>query len=615
MTNPIVSDEPLYDLSRTMRTPLQRRLFSLIRKPVERVLAFEALNRVYDNFRKRPEKGNFFCDALDQLQVRYQLDPEDLEKIPREGPLVVVANHPFGGVDGLILGAMLTSVRDDVKILANYLLSRIREIRPWLIKVDPFGRSSSAGRNIAPMKEAIRWLKQGGAVVTFPSGTVSHLQLRKKGIFDPEWSEHTVGLIRRAQAMSLPVYFEGRNSLLFQVAGLLHPILRTALLPRELVRKEGSVIRLRVGTPVPFHKLSRLCTDRDIIDELRMKTYILMNRSGEKREELDGLLPEFVGRKSKQTALIPPVDPLALSREIDRLPDSQQLLEHNEYSIHTAEAHQVPRLLKEIGRLREKTFREVGEGTGADCDLDRFDRHYLHLFMWNRDACEIVGAYRMGLTDRILGRYGRRGIYTHTLFRFKRGFFDMIDPAVELGRSFICSKYQKKYQSLSLIWRGIGEFLVRNPDYKILFGPVSISQDYHALSKDLMIQYLRKKRLNDRFSSFVQARNPPVGSRLAGLDEKVLESSLQDIDDVSALVSEIEMDGKGIPILLRQYLKLNGTLLSFNVDERFSQVVDGLILVDLGCTEKKLLKRFMGDVGHRSYLRYHGLETRMPAAG
>jgi len=203
----------------------------------------------------------------------------------------------------------------------------------------------------------------------------------------------------------------------------------------------------------------------------------------------------------------------------------------------------------------------------------------------------------------------REGLYTNTLFRFKPGFFSQIDPAVELGRSFISAKYQRKYQSLSMIWKGIGAFLVKNPRYRVLFGPVSISQEYNPLSKDFMVHFLKKNEYSARYADFVNARNPFTFSRLDGLDHQVLDSTVQDFDNVSAMISEIEHDHKGIPVLLRQYLKLNGKLLSFNVDPQFSQVVDGLILVDLETTDAKLLNRFMGRKGAQAFLDY-GAESR-----
>jgi putative hemolysin len=581
----------LIDLNPTSRSPLHRTLFSMVKSPLETLLSIRSLNRAYGKYRAHPKGGNFFADALRHLDIRYEVTREDRDKIPTDGPLLVIANHPFGGVDGLILGALLTSARSDVKLLANYLLGRMPEIRPWLIPVDPFAGKNAKTRNIEPLRETVRWLKSGGVVGSFPSGTVSFLQMYYRQISDPEWSRHIAILLRKTRASALPIYFEGRNSAIFQLLGLVHPLLRTAMLPRELVNKSGRTLRVRIGKPIPYARLEGFDSDEEMVKYLRLKTYILKNRAGTERN------PRFFAVK-KQAPLIPPVRPSTLlQEEIDALPEDSLLASQVGYSVHVAEADRIPNVLREIGRLREKTFREVGEGTGNPCDIDLFDSTYLHLFMWNRETLEIVGAYRLGLTDRILARYGKGGLYTSTLFRFKDGFFDQLNPAIELGRSFICSGYQKKHLSLSLIWKGIGAFLVRHPRYKVLFGPVSISRDYNTLSKNLMIQFLKNERTHPRLSPLVRAKHPPRTGHLAGLDR----SLLRDIDDVSALISEIETDHKGVPVLLRHYLKLNGKLLSFNVDSDFSRVIDGLILVDLELTDPRLLKRFMGIEGYRRF--------------
>jgi putative hemolysin len=256
--------------------------------------------------------------------------------------------------------------------------------------------------------------------------------------------------------------------------------------------------------------------------------------------------------------------------------------------------------MREIGQLREKTFREVEEGTGTPCDLDAYDERYLHLFMWHAGRSEIVGSYRIGLVDEILAEQGPRGLYTSSLFKFNAGFLERLGPALELGRSFIRAEYQRKPTSLALLWRGIGELLVRNPRYKVLFGPVSISRAYHSVSKRLMIEYLEKNHGDDALGALVKPKNRPKG-KLEPRARAALEVLAKDVDDVSSLVSEIEEDSKGMPVLLRHYLKLNARLLGFNVDPAFGHCVDGLILVDLRTTEPRILKRFMGEEGHAFY--------------
>lgn len=606
-------DDRLIDIKGSLRSPVQKKLYSFIEPPIERLLSISALNKSWDAFLSTYDQDrNFFDNVLDELGVNYDLSDEDRDRIPTSGPLLVVANHPFGGVDGVVLGAILTSVRSDVKLLANRLLHRIRKLRQWLVSVDPFDNPGSAASNVGALKAAIRWLRQGGALATFPSGTVSHLQFTKGGVADPDWSEHTAALIRRTRATALPVFFEGRNSFLFQVMGLLSPRLRTALLPRELLNKSDRTIKVKIGNPIPFAKLEGYESDKDVVDHLRVRTYIQRNRTTLPAFDQDSPAEEtprtfHYSSDDRQENLVSPVNPSLLQRDVERLEDEHCLVEQNDFAVYIAPAKRIPNILDEIGLLREKTFREVGEGTGRNRDLDRFDEYYEHLFVWNARRREIVGAYRLGLTDTLLSRFGITGLYTSTLFEYKPEFVEHINPGVEMGRSFIRSEYQRKRQSLAMLWRGIGEFVARNPHYKLLFGPVSISREYNPLSKNLMVQFFKANKFNPQFARLVRAKNPPGRKdkkRLGGVNKRILRSALRDTEDVSALISEIEEDSKGIPVLLRHYLKLNGSLLSFNVDKDFARVLDGLIIVDLAETDPRLLKRYMGKEGCASFLEW-----------
>jgi putative hemolysin len=242
----------------------------------------------------------------------------------------------------------------------------------------------------------------------------------------------------------------------------------------------------------------------------------------------------------------------------------------------------------------------VQEGTGRPRDIDDFDRHYLQLVLWNQGKREIVGAYRLGRSDQILARAGLRGLYTSTLFKFAPGFLEKLGPALELGRSFVRSEYQGHAIPLALLWRGIGAFLVRHPQYKTLFGPVSISRSYSELSRRLMLEFLTSSHGEGPLAARVKARQPPK-DRLARAERALFSGLLRNVDDLSALVSEIEDDGKGVPVLLRHYLRLNASLLGFNLDPAFGNCIDGLIMVDLRTSDPRLLMRFMGVEGYRKY--------------
>ena len=289
-----------------------------------------------------------------------------------------------------------------------------------------------------------------------------------------------------------------------------------------------------------------------------------------------------------------PADPVAVRREIDRLMESGPLVSQSRFDVFLAEAAEIPHVLHEIGRLREISFRAVGEGSGKALDLDRFDAFYLHLFLWDREAGAVAGAYRLGRTDELLARFGTEGLYTSTLFQLGEAFLDHLTPGLELGRSFVAPAYQKSIHPLGLLWRGIGRFVSRHPQYARLFGPVSISDDYSPLSQDLIVRFMRGSRRDALLDGCVRPLHPYLGGLLVAED---ISARLGSIDEVSAAISRLEPDGKGVPVLLRQYLKLNATLLEFNVDPDFSNVLDALVLVDLREAPDEVLVRYMGTEG------------------
>lgn len=612
-TNPFFEPKPqhvkLIDLAAAVDSPFFRQARSALLQPVETLLAVDKINRIYSRYHEKVDHckapREYFRLALKALRVDYHVMAADWRKIPRQGPLVVVANHPFGGIEGVILGAVLLQVRGDLRIMGNYLLRRITGIGDSIVPVDPFGNRSATVSNVKGLKTALGWVKSGGVLAVFPAGEVASFQMHRRQIADPAWSPHIAGIIRRARAAVLPVFFPGRNGPLFQLVGMIHPRLRSALLPRELVNKAGRRIPLHVGRVIPWPALKKFESDAALIDYLRLRTHFLKNRGGSAIHRLP--LPAAPKKKvADPVPVIAPVAPGKLKAELAALPAEQKLDAGKEYSVFIAPAPQIPNILREIGRLREITFREANEGTGREIDRDRFDDHYLHLFLWNHVKGELVGAYRLGLTNVILERFGARGLYTNELFRFKPALLRRLNSAIEFGRSFIRLEYQKKFNSLMLLWKGIGTFVARNPQYNILFGPVSISNDYHTVSRNLMVRFLKAKRFDDSLSRFVCPRRPYRSRRIAGLSRHLLQSSETDIDDISLLVSEIEEDGKGIPVLLRQYLKLNGSLICFNVDPSFANVVDGLLMVDLRKTDPRLLKRFMGAEGVERFIACHG---------
>lgn len=559
--------------------------------------------------------GSFYHSMLRVMNTEWSISERELSGLPREGGLIIVANHPFGLIDGLILGSMVETVRDDYRVIANQLLDRFPRVAANCILVDPFGEAGSKHSNRVGLRQSLAWLRNGGILILFPAGEVSSFGLRRRAIADPAWNKNVARLAMVSQVPVLPMYIEGRNSLSFQAAGLVHPRLRTALLCREFLNKTNKKITIRVGNLISLRKLESFASDEERIDYLRRKTYVLAHR-----QEKSPLPFLFVPSQLKQTTspvaasgeqakIVAATDSALMRAEIEKLDPACLLHTQGTQRVFVAEANCIPNVVREIGRLREITFREAGEGTGQPIDLDQFDSHYLHLFLWNDAHHEIVGAYRLGQSDRILNRLGKQGFYTSTLFSYRREFLERITPALELGRSFVRVEYQKSYAPLLSLWRGVGEYVRRHPQYRILFGPVSISNNYLPSSRQFMVTFMKEYCKADDLAHFVRARNPfrssPLKSGMPGLDTDTGIQTVWDIEALSALIADIEVDQKGVPILLRQYLKLGGKLLGFNLDRKFSNALDGLIVVDLLKTDRRLLDRYLGENGAEEFLLYH----------
>lgn len=595
------------NLSSVVEKAFFRILLQKLELPIEKITNLDYLARAYEEALKdTPEINNFVDLALSKLSINFTYPEEDIYRIPKEGPTVIVANHPFGGIEGLLLIHLLQKIRPDSKILANFLLGRIKEIKDHFIFVDPFGTKSSTRKNTQPLRDSLEYLNNGGLIATFPSGTVSHFHWKQKQIIDPEWNKNIARIVRKSKATVVPLYFEGANGLLFQLAGLIHPFLRTALIPRELTNKANKELRLKIGTEIPWERLEEFQSDDEIISYLRLRTYIL----GSSEHELKLQNKAKMKAKSKVHVralepIVPAVDPSLLEREVRALPDKNLLVENGNLQVFYAKASQIPFSLREIGRLREVTFRGVSEGTGKGLDIDSFDNYYTHLFIWNNVKCEIAGAYRLVSVGDVLEQFGVSGLYTSTLFAYRSKLLEQLCPALELGRSFIRPEYQKQYSSLHLLWRGIGTYVYLHPEFKILFGTVSISNEYNSVSRMLIASFLRGNNYLPEFARLIKPRNPHRSVPLRGVDSQTTSIVVRDLKNINELLSEIEAKHHSIPVLLKQYLRLGGKLLGFNIDKSFGNVLDGLIYVDLRETEPKILEKYLGKEETKEFLEYH----------
>lgn len=600
-------DEPIFSLDITFESELQQGLFNLVRGPLEHLFSLPELNEIHAAAANLSSDRPFWDRVLDVLNIEVAVTEEDLARIPKEGPVLVVANHPFGAIEGLILGHVMHRVRSDSKLMANFLLQRIPELRDLFIFVDPFEENRGSAANRTAMREAIRWLKDGHMLGVFPAGKVAHLDLQTRQVTDPEWNSVIARFVRLSNASVVPLYFDGRNSPLFQVAGLIHPRLRTALLPRELINKEDETIDVRIGHPISDRKMEDFGPDRELVSYLRRRTYTLANRDPKVRvngsrddqeEEEEDEFDEIIG----------PTPTGDLTRDIDGLSDEHRLVRFDDLDVYYARAQQIPNLLRELGRLREVTFRAVGEGTGSSIDLDEYDQDYLHLFVWNREKRHLIGAYRFGQTDVLMNESGLSGLYTSTLFEYEPELLRQISPALEMGRAFVREEYQGSYRPLLLLWKGIGAFVVAHPRYRYLFGPVSVDNQYQTMSHQLLMQFLKEHNYRPEYAELVEPRTPFKFRPIQAWEPKALSTVVDDVREVSSLIDDIEHTERGVPVLLRQYLKLGGELLGFYVDPDFNNVVGGLILVDLLKTDREILNRYMGRTEAASFLAHHEAE-------
>ncbi len=563
----------------------------------ERILALDRLYALYDSARRAGCSRSLYDHLLELLGVRAEASPRDLERIPRTGPVVAVSNHPFGLLEGPILGSLLPSVRPDVRILANSLLGAMPEIARHCILVNPFGGPAAARANLRAVREAIAWLDAGHMLVVFPAGEVAHVDPRTWSVADPPWNPAAARLLERTGATAVPFYFSGANSALFQLLGLAHPRVRTALLPHEFLNKRHSAVELRIGHAIPPARQREFPTPESLTGALRERVYLLARR--------DGPRPRLTvrWRAKPLPPVAPPADPAALAGDIAALPPDRCLAAHGDLAVYLGLSRELPAVLAEIGRLREISFREAGEGSGLARDLDAFDDYYEHLFVWNCATREIAGAYRAGATPPILAARGVRGLYTASVFSYGRPFLDRLGPALELGRSFIRPEYRRSYAPLLLLWKGIGRLVASRPEARTLFGPVSISNDYQPASRRLMVDYLEASALAPELTRLVRPRHRFRPARIPAARPAGLE-------DLSACIADLEPDGKGVPVLLRQYLGLGARVVAFNVDRKFSNALDGLVVVDLTRTRPVTLERYMGRDAAREFLAFHARTSR-----
>ncbi len=568
--------------------------FGLGESVVEWATGLSKLDRLYQ---KRPETQSsfeFMRYTLDALKADYEITFGSKNNIPKEGPVVIVANHPLGAIEGVILADLIGGVRQDVKVLANEMLKRLPEIKDLFIGVNVFGGEKAKRTNALAIREANQHLADGGVLVIFPAGEVSTYPKGESTLLDIEWRNSVAKFIKHSKATTVPMFINGKNSALFYNAGRVHPLLRTAMLGRELLNKQSSNIEISIGSAIDFSELESFEKEKDLVNYLRLNTYLMSpdNTSKAVAPEADFNVP-----------VIAPIDSDVLQKEVASLPEEALLFEQSEFAVYCVMSQSIPNLMQEIGRVREESFRAVGEGSGLACDVDEYDLYYQQMFVWHKENKQIVGAYRLGLVDKLIEAHGIDALYSRSLFNYDEAFIDSLDKSLEMGRSVVAIPYQKNLNALLMLWKGIASFASRNPKYTHLFGPVSISNDYSDSARQLMAETLSIHYYDDAKAELVSPLTPLRNSGDKFWQSNLL-SSLASVALLSKVLARMEK-GKGLPVLLRQYLKMNGKLVCFNVDPAFNDTLDGLIVVDLRSVPLKTLAKYMGRDEAEAYLDKH----------
>lgn len=574
------------------RLPLKPRVLA---SALESLLGLKPLAKVYDRRPRDLSPFEFLDYALEALGVDIAIDQAGLlEEIPRDGPVLIVANHPLGGLEGMAIAKVIGKYRPDLQVLTNELLRLIPELASIFIGVNVLSANAKAG-NVRGIKLVHNHLKNQGAILVFPAGMVSAYEFNHRRIQDREWHRLAGQLLKKYDCTCTPVFVGGRNSNYFYGAGLVHPRLRTLLLPRQLANKQGFTLPLTIGRPIPSQELRLLQNPVAVTEYLRVATDALQKaKHNPQATELNAISEVNHAQRADE-----------LRQAVKNMTDLR-VVEHDEFDVYFAPYKRLGPVMEQIAIAREKTFRAVGEGTGLSQDSDEFDPHYRHLFLWDKSKSRIAGAYRVGLVDEIVAIYGVQGLYSRSLYKYDDAFIQKLGSAIEMGRSFIDPDYQRRSVSLNLLWRGIGQVLLKMPRYHTLFGSVSISRNYSDLARSLIADAMLTNFRAKEFSQLVEPMNPLRVMNRVWTDDMLAE--LANVKTLNKLIGRCD-PGKALPVLLRHYLSLDGKLVCFNIHSSFNNSMEGLIIVDVRNTEQKTLSKFLGVEGLKYFLSFHEVKN------
>lgn len=563
------------------------------------------VNTLYNKL-KHKEGKDFFDSFVRERNLSYIAFEEDLAKIPKTGPFILVSNHPLGAIDGILMCKILSEVRPDFKVMGNFLLEKIEPMEPYVISVNPFENRKEAHSSSSGMRETLKHLQNGGCVGIFPAGEVSNKNNPYNEILDKEWEKPALKLIKMAKVPVVPMYFHAKNSRIFYQVAKLHPNLQTLMLPAEMMNEREKPIRIRIGRSIAVKAMDDMETTDELGEFLKRKVY-MMKSYYEKRKSLaqsinlKNLSLKFPLLKEENIVqnIIDETPKEDILNDISKLKGTDKMFFSNgNYEVYFTSYEEIPSIMREIGRQRELTFRAVGEGSNLPFDLDEYDKHYHHLFLWDSAEEKLVGAYRMALGKEVMKKSGIKGFYTSSLFEFEQDIHPFFKKVIEMGRAYIRQEYQQKPLPLFLLWRGIVHVCLRNPDHKFLMGGVSISNKFSEFSKSLMIEFMRSNYYDSAVAQYITPRNE-YKIKLRERDKNLFFDEMEsDLNKLDKIIDDLEPELR-LPVLIKKYIKQNAKVIAFNVDPNFNDAIDGLMYIRISDLPESTIKPVLEEMSEQ----------------
>lgn len=558
------------------------------------IMGFRKINRLYSPSADLKNK-EFTVDMLRIYNTTYDVSENELGSIPKEGPFMLVCNHPFGAIEGIILYDAISNLRPDFKIMANFILGFIPNLKDVFFSVNPFENNPEFGGSTNGIKQSLTQLKEGHGLGVFPAGEVA----RYHGHSYPEdidWSPSIAKIIQKTKVPVIPVYFDGNNSHKFYFLAKIYTKLATIRLVRELLNKRNKKIVMKIGKPILPAEVAQYGTPEALSAYLKNRSYALQANIVDEKKRF---------RSRVSDPIDAPFRASSLARELLAIREKSLLFTTAGFECYLADYEDIPHVIHEVGRRREEAFRAVGEGTGKSIDTDNYDTYYKHLILWDTKEQTIAGGYRIGLGNEIYEKYGARGFYVDSLFNIDPRFEPYLKMTIELGRSFVSVDYQKDLMPLLLLLKGLMETIMRHPEMNYFIGPVSISSWYPKFYQSLMVYYVTTVHTNEEMSKLFHPKTPFVPNFNKCDIDVLMEKNMETVDKFDRYLMKLSNGDYRMPTLFKKYLKINSKFLCFNVDPDFNDTLDGLLLLKFTDYPKDELDMMLKDIPEEKRPAYY----------